>query len=81
MTTIQNLLWTFRSVQQRMIMKDNLLKREAGGRKHSLVIKNATVHHEGEYVVSVGEQECDTTVALHFNVACRMHRYINILYK
>ena len=56
-------------------------KREAGGRKHSLVIKNATVHHEGEYVVSVGEQECDTTVALHFNVACRMHRYINILYK
>ena len=56
-------------------------KKEAGGRKHSLVIKNATVHHEGEYVVSVGEQECDTTVALHFNVACCMHRYINILYK
>ena len=28
------------------------------GRKHSIVIKNATVHHEGEYVASVGEQEC-----------------------
>ena len=28
------------------------------GRKHSLVIKNATVHHEGEYTAAVGEQEC-----------------------
>ena len=41
-------------------------KKEAGGRKHSLVIKNATVHHEGEYVVSVGEQgcECDSMVKI-----------------
>lgn len=28
------------------------------GRRHSLVIKNATVHHEGEYTAAVGEQEC-----------------------
>ena len=28
------------------------------GRKHSLIIKTATVHHEGEFVASVGEQEC-----------------------
>ena len=28
------------------------------GRKHSLVIKHATVHHEGEYTASVGDQEC-----------------------
>ena len=30
MTTIQGLLWTFRSVQRRMILKDNHLSREAG---------------------------------------------------
>ncbi len=28
------------------------------GSKHILVIENATVHHEGEYIASVGEQEC-----------------------
>merc|ERR1719376_1160759 len=28
------------------------------GRKHSIVIKNATVHNEGEYVATIGEQEC-----------------------
>lgn len=28
------------------------------GRYHSLKISSATVHHEGEYVASVGEQEC-----------------------
>ena len=28
------------------------------GRKHSLKIINATVHHEGEYTAAVGEQEC-----------------------
>ncbi len=28
------------------------------GSKHVLVIENATVHHEGEYIASVGEQEC-----------------------
>ena len=31
MTTIQDLLWTFSSVQRRMIMKDNLFSREARG--------------------------------------------------
>ena len=30
MTAIQELLWTFRSVQPRMILKDNLLSRQAG---------------------------------------------------
>ena len=30
MTSIQDLLWTFSSVQRRMILKDNLLNREAG---------------------------------------------------
>ena len=30
MTTIQDLLWTFRTVQRRMIQKDNLLSRQAG---------------------------------------------------
>ena len=30
MTTIQDLLWTFRTVQRRMIRKDNLLSRQAG---------------------------------------------------
>ena len=39
-------------------------KKESGGRKHSLVIKNATVHHEGEYVVSVGEQESDYSMVV-----------------
>ena len=29
MTTIQDLLWTFSSVQRRMILKDNRLNREA----------------------------------------------------
>ena len=30
MTAIQDLLWTFRSVQGRMILEDNLLSRQAG---------------------------------------------------
>ena len=30
MTEIQDLLWTFRSVQQRMILRDSLLTRQAG---------------------------------------------------
>ena len=30
MTEIQELLWTFRSVQQRMILRDSLLTRQAG---------------------------------------------------
>ena len=37
---------------------DNHYEFKSAGRKHSIVIKNATVHHEGEYVASVGEQEC-----------------------
>lgn len=28
------------------------------GRKHSIVIKNVTVHQEGEYIAAVGDQEC-----------------------
>ena len=31
---------------------------KSAGKKHSLIINNSTVHHEGEFVVSVGEQEC-----------------------
>jgi DNA-directed RNA polymerase-3 subunit RPC5 len=31
---------------------------KTAGRKHSLVIKNATAHVEGEYSAVVGEQEC-----------------------
>ena len=31
---------------------------KSSGRKHSMVIKNATVHEEGEYVATVGDQEC-----------------------
>ncbi len=34
------------------------IKRLSQGSKHILVIDNATVHHEGEYIASVGEQEC-----------------------
>ena len=30
----------------------------SSGTKHYLSVKCATVHHEGEYVASVGEQEC-----------------------
>ena len=30
MTKMQDLLWTFRSVQQRMILRDSLLTRQAG---------------------------------------------------
>ena len=30
MTEILNLLWTYRSVQQRMILRDSLLTRQAG---------------------------------------------------
>ena len=38
--------------------KDEHIEFKSTGRKHSIVIKNATVHHEGEYVASVGEKEC-----------------------
>lgn len=40
------------------------------GKKHSLIINNSTVHHEGEFVVSVGEQECscELTVVGKFSI-------------
>jgi hypothetical protein len=34
------------------------------GTKHVLVIEAATVHDEGEYIVSVGEQECSCEVTI-----------------
>jgi len=34
------------------------------GTKHILVIESATVHDEGEYIVSVGEQECSCEVTV-----------------
>merc|ERR1719369_169250 len=37
-------------------------KFEKKGKKHSLIIEKATVHHEGEYVCSVGDQECSCEV-------------------
>ena len=37
---------------------DKTVKTVSQGSKHVLVIENATVHHEGEYIASVGEQEC-----------------------
>ena len=39
-------------------------KIEKKGKKHSLVIEKATVHHEGEYVCSVGDQECSCEVSV-----------------
>jgi hypothetical protein len=44
--------------------KDDTYKFENIGKKHSLIIQNATVHHEGEYVCSVGEQECSCEVSV-----------------
>lgn len=40
------------------VTADSTVEFKSSGRKHSIVIKNATVHHEGEYVASVGDQEC-----------------------
>ena len=37
---------------------------KSDGRKHSIIIKSSTVHHEGEYVASVGEQECSCEVTV-----------------
>jgi len=39
-------------------------KFEKKGKKHSLIIEKATVHHEGEYVCSVGDQECSCEVSV-----------------
>merc|ERR1719282_555948 len=39
-------------------------KIEKKGKKHSLVIEKATVHHEGEYVCSVGDQETSCEVSV-----------------
>ena len=44
--------------------KDDHYEFKKTGRKHSIVIKNATVHHEGEYVASVGEQECSCELSV-----------------
>lgn len=38
--------------------KDERFEMRSRGKKHSLSISKATVHHDGEYTVSVGEQEC-----------------------
>ena len=38
--------------------EDSNYEFKSTGRKHSIVIKNATVHNEGEYVAAIGEQEC-----------------------
>jgi DNA-directed RNA polymerase III subunit RPC5 len=39
-------------------------KFEKVGKKHSLIIERATVHDEGEYVCSVGEQECSCEISV-----------------
>ena len=39
-------------------------KFEKTGKKHSLIIERATVHDEGEYVCSVGEQECSCEISV-----------------
>ena len=39
-------------------------KIERKGKKHSLIIEKATVHHEGEYVCSVGDQETSCEVSV-----------------
>ena len=39
-------------------------KIEKKGKKHSLIIEKATVHHEGEYVCSVGDQEVSCEVSV-----------------
>lgn len=39
-------------------------KFERVGKKHSLIIERATVHHEGEYVATVGDQECSCEVSV-----------------
>ena len=43
---------------------DKGYKFERKGKKHSLIIDKATVHHEGEYVCSVGDQECSCEVVV-----------------
>eukprot|EP00088_Acartia_fossae_P004370 TRINITY_DN1186_c0_g1_i1.p1 TRINITY_DN1186_c0_g1~~TRINITY_DN1186_c0_g1_i1.p1 ORF type:complete len:1240 (-),score=512.43 TRINITY_DN1186_c0_g1_i1:1313-4834(-) len=40
------------------------IKFERVGKKHSLIIERATVHDEGEYVATVGDQECSCEVAV-----------------
>merc|ERR1719266_3250232 len=49
---------------QTITEKDENYKFEKTGKKHSLIIQKATVHHEGEYVATVGEQECSCEVSV-----------------
>ena len=44
--------------------KTDGFKIEKKGKKHSLIIEKATVHHEGEYVCSVGDQETSCEVSV-----------------
>ena len=37
---------------------------EKKGKKHSLIIQKATVHDEGEYVATIGDQECSCEVSV-----------------
>ena len=46
------------------VEKEEGYKFEKVGKKHSLIIDKATVHHEGEYVCSVGDQECSCEVSV-----------------
>ena len=43
---------------------DSSYKFERVGKKHSLIIQHATVHHEGEYVATIGDQECSCEVSV-----------------
>ncbi len=45
------------------------------GRKHSLVIKKASVHLEGEYSAVVGEQECSCELSVIGNNTIKMFSY------
>ncbi len=46
---------------------------EHAGRRHAIVIENATVHHEGEYIAAVGDQEssCELTVVGEYHKKSR----------
>ena len=51
--------------------EDSNYEFKSNGRKHSIVIKNATVHNEGKYVAAVGEQEC----SCELTVVGKLHKH------
>lgn len=62
---------------QRIVNDDNIVL-HSSQRKHTLTIKRATAHNDGEYIASVGEHECSCELTVVGESSSHWHQVIKV---